>query len=69
MNNKFSLIRTEYGDLQSKSLYSVRRGKIRSRKTPNLDTFYAVSVTQFCKTSNKPNTTPFKSSAERFMDL
>ena len=32
------------GDLQSKSPYSVRNRKIRSRKSLYLDTFYAVRI-------------------------
>ena len=42
----FSRIRTEYGEIQSISLYLVRMqenaGKIRTRIIPNTDTFYAV---------------------------
>ena len=37
----FSPIRTEYRDLQNKSPYSVRMRVIRTRKTPNTDTFHA----------------------------
>ena len=46
----FSRIRTEYGEIlriSSISLYSVRMrensGKMRTRITPNTDSFYAVS--------------------------
>ena len=36
-----SRIRTEYGEIRSISPYSVRIRKIRTRKTPYLDTFHA----------------------------
>ena len=38
----FSHIRTEYGDLQSTSPYSLQMQEIRTRKTPYTDTFHAV---------------------------
>ena len=38
----FSRIRTEYGEIRSISPRSVRMGKMRTRITPNTDTFYAV---------------------------
>ena len=42
----FSCFRIEYGEIRSISPYSVRMrgnaGKMRTRKTPNKDTFYAV---------------------------
>ena len=41
----FPRIRTEYGDLQSKSyfpVFSLNMGKYRPEKTPYLDTFHAV---------------------------
>ena len=37
-------IRTEYRDILSISPYSVQIRKIRTRKTPNTDTFYAVWI-------------------------
>ena len=41
--NYFSTpLRTEYGDLRSKSPYSVRKQENTTRKTPNTDTFYAL---------------------------
>ena len=38
----YSHIRSEYGDLRSKYPYSLQMRKIRTRKTPNTDTFHAV---------------------------
>ena len=38
----FSRIRTEYGEMRSFSPYSVRMWKMRTRITPNTDTFHAV---------------------------
>ena len=38
----FSCIRPEYGDSQSKFRSQSECGNIRTRKTPNMDTFYAV---------------------------
>ena len=41
----FSFIRTEYGDLHSRSPYSVRMRKNKDQqKTPNSDTFHAVKL-------------------------
>ena len=40
----FSRIWTEYGEIRSISHYSVRMREIRTRKTPNTDTFYAVKI-------------------------
>ena len=44
----FSRIQTEYGDILRIFPYSVRirenAGKMRTRTTPNMETFYAVSV-------------------------
>ena len=44
----FSCIRTAYGEIQSISPYSVQMwenpGKMRTRITPNTDTFYAVQT-------------------------
>ena len=45
--SEFSRIRTEYADLQGKS---GKCGKIRTRKTPNTDTF--------CTVTEKPQNTP-----------
>ena len=46
----FSHIRTEYGEILRISPYSVRMqenaGKMRTRITPNTDTFYAVKLTK-----------------------
>ena len=49
-----SRIRTDYGEILCISPYSVREnaGKIRSRITPNTDTFYAV-VLALSTTSGK----------------
>ena len=38
----FSRIRTEYGDLRVHLRIQSECGKIRTRKSPNTDTFYAV---------------------------
>ena len=44
----FSRIWIEYEDLRSKSSYSKSEcGKIRTRKTPNMDTFHAVKCLNF----------------------
>ena len=40
----FSRIRTKYGEIVRISPYSFRMRKIRTRKTPNTDTFHAVCV-------------------------
>ena len=40
----FFFIRTEDGDLHSKSLYSVQMHENRMKKTPNTFAFHAVSV-------------------------
>ena len=40
----FSRIRTEYGEIIHTSPCSVRMGKIRTRITPNTDTFHVVDV-------------------------
>ena len=44
----FSRIWTEYGEIPSISPYSVRilenAGKMRTRTTPNTDTFYTVGI-------------------------
>ena len=37
----YSRIWSQYGDLQSKYSYSVQIGEIRTRKSPNTDTFYS----------------------------
>ena len=38
----FSRIQTEYGEIQSISPYSVQMWKMRTRITPNTDTFHAI---------------------------
>ena len=44
-----SRIRSEYGEIRRISLYSVRMREIRTRITPNTDTFHAVkSVNSQC---------------------
>ena len=40
----FSRIWTEYGGIFRISLYSAQMRKIRTRKFPNIDTFYAVEA-------------------------
>ena len=51
----FCGIQTEYGDMLCISPYSVRMrenaGKMRTRITPNTDTFYAVKLRQGRKTA------------------
>ena len=43
----FSRIRTEHGDLRKKSFrIQSKCGKIRTRKTPNTDTFCAVKASE-----------------------
>ena len=38
----FSRIRTEYGEIHRISPYSAEYGKMRTRMTPNTDTFYSL---------------------------
>ena len=45
----FSRIRTEYGGIRSISPYSVRMLKMRTRTTPNTDTFHAVTCPEISK--------------------
>ena len=56
----FSRIRTEYGEILRISLDSVRMwenaGKMRTRITPNTDTFYAVIWSNICDSQNEFNT-------------
>ena len=59
--SNFPRIQTEYGEiLRSISLYSVQMqknaGKMRSRITPNTDTFYTVNGTFITRTCCSPNT-------------
>ena len=49
---------TEYGDLRSKSSYSVRVWENMDRNTPNTDTFYAVLILiQVCPITQNENNT------------
>ena len=54
----FSRIRTEYREIQSISPYSVKYGKIRTRVTPNTDTFHAL-IRSYLYFSNESLTTYF----------
>ena len=43
----FSDIQTKYGEIRSISAYSVACGKMATKITPNMDTFHAVTFTDF----------------------
>ena len=43
----FSRIWTEYQETEYLSVFQSKYGKTRTRKTPNMDTFYAVSISDY----------------------
>ena len=60
----FSRIRTDYGEIRSISLYSVQMrentGNMRTRITPNTDTFYAVTLIAFTRAHYYVMTAPLR---------